>query len=89
MCLNIETPKTINFPFDTNGKLMILGVPILKPFRVMNEFTFNGSNSDTSSFCPHSHCVSWREFFLVTVDAFWKSFVVKGKRTGFHKSCSP
>ena len=29
MCSNIGTPKTINFPFGTNGKLMILGVPIL------------------------------------------------------------
>ena len=26
--------KTINFLFETNGKLMILGVPILKHFRV-------------------------------------------------------
>ena len=26
--------KTMNFPFETNGKLMILGVPILKHFRV-------------------------------------------------------
>ena len=24
----------INFPFGTNGKLMVLGVPILKHFRV-------------------------------------------------------
>ena len=24
----------MNFPFETNGKLMILGVPILKHFRV-------------------------------------------------------
>ena len=29
MCLNIGTHKTINFPFGTNGKLMVLGVPIL------------------------------------------------------------
>ena len=29
MCLNIGTPKKINFPFGTNGKLMVLGVPIL------------------------------------------------------------
>ena len=29
-CLNIGTPKTINFPFVPNGKLMILGVPIFK-----------------------------------------------------------
>ena len=28
MCLNIGTPKTINFPFETNKKLMALGVPI-------------------------------------------------------------
>ena len=25
----------MNFPFETNGKLMILGVPILKHFRVL------------------------------------------------------
>ena len=30
MCLNIGTPKTINFPFGTNGKIIVLGVPILK-----------------------------------------------------------
>ena len=28
MFLNIGTPKTINFPFGTKGKLMVLGVPI-------------------------------------------------------------
>ena len=28
-CLNIGTPKSINFPFGTNGKLIDLGVPIL------------------------------------------------------------
>ena len=35
MCLIIGTPKTINFPVGTNGKLMVLGVPILKHFRVI------------------------------------------------------
>ena len=34
MGLNIGTHKTINLPFETNGKLMVLGVPILKHFRV-------------------------------------------------------
>ena len=34
MYLNIGTPTTIDFPFGTNGKLMVLGVPILKHFRV-------------------------------------------------------
>ena len=29
-CLNIGTPKIINFPFFPNGKLMILGVPIFE-----------------------------------------------------------
>ena len=34
MCLNSGTPKNINFSLETNGKLMALGVPILKHFRV-------------------------------------------------------
>ena len=34
MCLNIGTPQNVNFPFGTNGKLMVLGVPILKHFKV-------------------------------------------------------
>ena len=38
MCLNIGIPKSINFPFGTNGKLMLLGVPIQKLCRV---FHFN------------------------------------------------
>ena len=33
-CLNIGTPKTINFPFGTNGKLILLGVPILQHFSI-------------------------------------------------------
>ena len=32
----------MNFPFETNGKLMILGVPILKHFRVL--FLCNGKS---------------------------------------------
>ena len=39
ICLNIRTPKTINFPLETNGKLMVLGVPILKHFREMLSFS--------------------------------------------------
>ena len=30
MCLGIGTPKTINFPFVPNGKLMVSGVPVFK-----------------------------------------------------------
>ena len=35
MCLSIGTPKIVNFPFGTNGKLTILGVPIFKDIRVL------------------------------------------------------
>ena len=33
MCLNIGTPETINFPFETNGKLIVSSVSIFKHFR--------------------------------------------------------
>ena len=34
MCLNIGTPNNHRFPFGTNGKVVVLGVSILKHFRV-------------------------------------------------------
>ena len=34
MCSNIVTPKIINFTFTTNGKLLVLGVPLLKHITV-------------------------------------------------------
>ena len=34
MCLNIGTPNNHHFPLWTNGKEVVLGVPILKHFRV-------------------------------------------------------
>ena len=34
MCSNIGTPNNHHFPSGTNGKVMLLGVPILKHFRV-------------------------------------------------------
>ena len=34
MCLNIGTSNKHHFPFGTNGKVVALGVPILKHFRV-------------------------------------------------------
>ena len=34
MCLNIGTPSNHYFPFGTNGKVLVLGVPILKHIRV-------------------------------------------------------
>ena len=39
MCSNIGTPKNHHFPFGTNGKVVVLGVPILKHLRVAdNQF---------------------------------------------------
>ena len=38
MCLNIGTPNNYHFPFSTNGKLVVLGAPILKHFRVLRNF---------------------------------------------------
>ena len=35
MYLNIGTPNNHHFPFGTNGKVVVLGVPILKHFRVV------------------------------------------------------
>ena len=34
MCFSIGLPKTIDFLFVPNGKLMFLGVPIFKPIYV-------------------------------------------------------
>ena len=36
MCLNIGSPKTVNFPFGTNGKLLVLGVLVLKRIRMIS-----------------------------------------------------
>ena len=37
MCLNIGTPNNHHFPFGTNEKVVVLGVPILKHFRVFEK----------------------------------------------------
>ena len=37
MCLNIWTPINWHFSFGTNRKVVVLGVPILKHFRVYVE----------------------------------------------------
>ena len=34
ICLNIGSPRNYHFPFETNGKVVVLGVPILKQVRV-------------------------------------------------------
>ena len=42
MCLNIGTPRNHCFPFGTNGKVVVLGVPILKHIRVPPEIIHIG-----------------------------------------------
>ena len=44
MCLNIGTPNNNYFPFGTNGKLDVLGVPILKHFKVVHKFSLSAEN---------------------------------------------
>ena len=39
MCSNIRTPNNHYFLFGTNGKVVVLGVPILKHFRVYPRHT--------------------------------------------------
>ena len=36
-CLKIRISKTITFSFGTNGKLIVYGNPILKPFRITSD----------------------------------------------------
>ena len=51
MCLYTGRPKNINFSFETNGKLMALGVPILKHFRVSQVI------KETDSICFSHSCL--------------------------------
>ena len=38
MCINIGTPKNHHFLFGTNEKVVVLGVPVFKHFRVYIHF---------------------------------------------------
>ena len=40
MSSNIGTPNNHLFPFGTNGKIVVLGVPILKHFRVLHSHSY-------------------------------------------------
>ena len=54
MCLNIGTPKNINFPFGTNGKSMVLGISVLKHITVYRDswgYFFLFLHNKT---CPHT-----------------------------------
>ena len=48
ICFNNGTPYNHNFPCGINGKVMVLGVPILKHFRVLadsSEYDWTYSHS--------------------------------------------
>ena len=40
MCLNIRTPNNHHFPFGTNEKVVVLGVPILRYIRIANKISY-------------------------------------------------
>ena len=48
--LSIGTPKIINFPFGTNGKLIILGVPIFRHIKIF-KFHENEISSHDVKIC--------------------------------------
>ena len=92
MCLNTGTPKNINFLFETNGKLMVLGVPIFKHFRVHriadpNQTIYYGLSdvgqhylpSQSDSFCPFSsnRCATYRRTTLSYYDYYRLQFCPK------------
>ena len=61
MYLNIGIPNNHHFPFGTNGKVVVLGVPILKHFRV------NAREKQ-----DHSHGCLYEQF-LGEEDLVWKN----------------
>ena len=50
ICLNIGSHRNYHFLFETNGKVVVLGVPILEHFRVVpfqKEGSHEGSQHTT------------------------------------------
>ena len=74
MCLNIGTPYNHHFPFGTYGKVVVLGVPILKHFRV---------NRNEESHTRESHTRDGEPFLSI---AFPRS-VIKPQR-GYGDCCA-
>ena len=61
MCSNIGTPNNRYFPFGIDGKVVVLGVPILKHFRVLFVYFIFGSEfnayqrESSKKSCKHHH----------------------------------
>ena len=49
--LNIGTPYNHHFPFGTNGKVEVLGVPILKHFRALMCLNIGTPKNNKFSIC--------------------------------------
>ena len=59
MCLNIGTPKIHHVPFVANGKVVVLGVPIFKHFRVCPLLLASGkTNMESNHSCCPNH-LTW------------------------------
>ena len=58
--------KNINFPFETNGKLMILGVPILKHFRVFCDI--NGYSEISKFEISRVNCIYILFIYIVFIN---------------------
>ena len=60
MYLNIGTSKSRHSPFETNGEVVVLGVPILKHFRVFIKSFVNMDRKGWEWGPSHSH---WQFFY--------------------------
>ena len=92
MCLSIGTPKILNFPFVPNGKLSILGVPILKHITVYFSFLCYtpATTLDISQVVPHpnpsfgGYCVTYEN-----VDKYSSKWYWTGCGRSLHPLCEP
>ena len=50
--------KSINFPFGTNGKLMVFDVPILKHFRILSFQLMNNVKLEADGKCTNKAYIS-------------------------------
>ena len=71
MCLNIGTLNNQHFPFGTDGKVLVLGVPILKHFKgILSQCTGAAfilcSNSDDITI-PYNNTVTCTQNFIFIV----------------------
>ena len=74
MCSNIGTPNNHHFPFGISGKVVVLGVPILKHFRVRHQTKYTQMLSRKEKSEPG---LALR---LVEIPKKWKKSIIITKR---------